>query len=770
MNRYLLVVLLSCLPAIAQSNEGELRLKVTDPTGLGVQCSVVLASEANQFHQEYSTGANGNLLARRLPFGIYRIEIAREGFAPFSRLVNVRSAIPVEYSVQLSLPALNELVTVNDQATLIDPSNAGTVNRIGQDTIENRVTSLPGRSMQDLVNSQPGWLYEGNAVLHPRGSEYQTQFVVDGVPLTDNRSPGFAPEIDADNVEAISIYTANFPAEYGRKMGGVVEVTTKRETRPGLHGELDLSGGSFDTGGAYAMAEYAAGRNSFALSADGAFTARYLNPPVTQNYTNSANTGDFAGHYDRDFSQKDHLSLLVRHERAWFDIPNEQVQQQAGQGQNAGETETSGIASYQHVFSENVLGTVAGMVRDTADFLHSNQSSTPIIAQLNTGFREGYVKGTVAIHHGSQEWKAGIEGDFYNLREAFSDIITDPSRFDPGTPATFTFFRRGYDREQAAFAQDFIHLGAWTISAGLRWDHYHLLVDKNAVSPRLGVARYFKSADLVVHAAYDRVFQTPAFENILLSSSPLVESLNPNVLRLPVEPSLGNYYEVGLTKGFLGAFKLDANYFTRRANNFADDDQLLNTAVSFPIAFDKARIYGAEGKIDLPPWKGWSGYVSYSYMVSSAYFPVTGGLFLGQDAINAATQLSGRFWVSQDQRNTVRTRLRYQLLPRVWVAAGGEYGSGLPFDFDGTAQQALAQYGPAIVNRVDFSRGRVKPSLSMDASVGADLYRKDKVNLRLQADGENLNDRLNLIDFAGLFSGNAVGPPRSFALRLMTSF
>ncbi len=47
--------------------------------------------------------------------------------------------------------------------------------------------------MQDLVNSQPGWLYEGNAVLHPRGSEYQTQFVVDGIPLTDNRSPGFGP-------------------------------------------------------------------------------------------------------------------------------------------------------------------------------------------------------------------------------------------------------------------------------------------------------------------------------------------------------------------------------------------------------------------------------------------------------------------------------------------------------------------------------------------------------------------------------------------------
>ena len=50
------------------------------------------------------------------------------------------------------------------------------------------------------MNSQPGWLYEGNAVLHPRGSEYQTQLVVDGIPLTDNRSPSHGPELEADDV------------------------------------------------------------------------------------------------------------------------------------------------------------------------------------------------------------------------------------------------------------------------------------------------------------------------------------------------------------------------------------------------------------------------------------------------------------------------------------------------------------------------------------------------------------------------------------------
>jgi outer membrane receptor for Fe3+-dicitrate len=308
------------------------------------------------------------------------------------------------------------------------------------------------------------------------------------------------------------------------------------------------------------------------------------------------------------------------------------------------------------------------------------------------------------------------------------------------------------------------------MSAGLRWDHYQLLVNQNAVSPRLAVSRYFHSADLVLHASYDRVFQTPDFENILLSSSSQIVSLNPQVLRLPVQPSHGNYFEVGATKSFLQKLRLDVNYFDRSVNNFADDDQLLDTAVSFPIAFRRANIYGAEAKLDIPHWGGLSGFVSYSYMVGAAYLPVTGGLFLGDDASNALSQTQGRLWVTQDQRSTVRTRFRYQLVERIWVALGGEYGSGLPVEFDGTEAQAVAQFGQAIVNRVNFELGRVRPSLSIDASAGADLWKKDKRSLRLQADIENLNNRLNVIDFAGLFSGNSIAPSRSYTLRLTTSF
>ena len=175
--------------------------------------------------------------------------------------VEVRSALPTERTIQLAVAPVKTSVQVSG-APLIDPDRPSSIMQIGSQQIQDRVGSLPGRSVQDLVNSQPGWLYEGNAVLHPRGSEYQTQFVIDGIPLTDNRSPSFGPEIEADDLDSISIYTAGIPAEYGRKMGGVVELNTRRETADGLHGQVVLSGGSYDTAASYAQMQDVWGRNT----------------------------------------------------------------------------------------------------------------------------------------------------------------------------------------------------------------------------------------------------------------------------------------------------------------------------------------------------------------------------------------------------------------------------------------------------------------------------------------------------------------------------
>ncbi|MGA9673621.1 MAG: TonB-dependent receptor, partial [Terracidiphilus sp.] len=307
--------------------------------------------------------------------------------------------------------------------------------------------------------------------------------------------------------------------------------------------------------------------------------------------------------------------------------------------------------------------------------------------------------------------------------------------------------------------------------AGLRWDHYQLLLNRQAIQPRLAISHYFPSASLVIHFSYDRIFQTPSFENILLSSSPAVASIDPTgFLRLPVQPSAGDYYEVGLTRVFLQHLRLGGNCFRRVVNNFADDSQIDNTSISFPIAFRKAILYGIEGKLEVPDWHRFSGFTSYSYIVGNAWFPVTGGLFFGSEASAAASQLAGHTPDSQDQRNTVRGRLRYQMRPRFWIAGGFQFDSGLPFDFNGDPATVLAEYGQQVLNRINFDRGRIYPTFQSNASAGADIHKSDRLNIRLQADGLNLNNVLNVIDFGGLFSGNAIGPSRNLALRLTTTF
>jgi hypothetical protein len=132
--------------------------------------------------------------------------------------------------------------------------------------------------------------------------------------------------------------------------------------------------------------------------------------------------------------------------------------------------------------------------------------------------------------------------------------------------------------------------------------------------------------------------------------------------------------------------------------------------------------------------------------------------------------LSGHFPDSQDQRHSLRGRLRYQLHPRLWIAAGIQYDTGLPFQIDTSPAQALAEYGPQVISRINFARMRIDPAFQVSASAGADVYKSDHLTTRFQIDAQNLTNILNVIDFGGLFSGNAIGPSRSVSARLTTTF
>jgi outer membrane cobalamin receptor len=754
----------------AQNDAGELRLQLRDSTGLPLQCSAEVVSKAAEFRVSSTTDRLGNLTLRALPFGLYSVRVRHPGFSDRVLEVQITSRVPLDVAISLAIEPVTSNIVVNAADTLLDPRSTGSISQVGTTTLETRSASLPGRSVIDLVVSQPGWLLESNGVLHPRGSEYQVQYIIDGVPYTENRSPSFAPGADVDDVQSMQVLTSDFPAEYGRKLGGVIEVNSKSHFEDGLHGEFVASGGSFDTAAGHGSVTFVHDKTAIRVSGEDEGTDRYLDPPVAQNYTNHGTIHGGQLRFDRELSAKDHLTFSLEHKAAQFEVPDEFVQQQAGQVQFRRAPETTGTATYEHVISKNALVDFRIMSRDVSASLFSNQNSTPIIANQQRGFRETYAKSTVSILQTAvHNLKAGIDVDYSTIQEQFGYQITNFSFFDSSTPAHFAFNGSGDDREESAFIEDNIHLGQWTVSAGLRYDHYDLLVNRSALSPRIGVGWYWPRAALNLHASFDRAFQTPALENILLSSSPATQMLNSNVLRLPVQPSVGDYWNIGITKSLFGQLRMDADWYRRSARDFADDDVLLNTSVSFPISFRRGAIYGAEAKLLLPQWKRFSGFINYSYMVGFAFTPVTGGLFLGNDA---SSGLSGntRFPVSQDQRNTVSGREVLQITPRFWIAGGLAYGSGLPTEFDGTIAEALQQYGATIVDRVNFDRDRIRPSLAINVGLGLSLYKRGPVNIRFQADGENLNNRLNLINFAGLFSGTGIAAPRNVGLRLQSSF
>jgi hypothetical protein len=176
-------------------------------------------------------------------------------------------------------------------------------------------------------------------------------------------------------------------------------------------------------------------------------------------------------------------------------------------------------------------------------------------------------------------------------------------------------------------------------------------------------------------------------------------------------------------------------------------------------------------KVTMPTRKGISGYLSYSLMKGSATLPAVGGLFLGEEAL---AQLHGSedIAITQDQRHTIRGRLRCDVNPRVWTAATLRYGSGLPVEMEGGVDEAAltSQYGDEILARVDLGSGRVRPNFSLDLGSGVTLWRRNQRHLQFRVEVANFTNRLNVINFAGIFSGTAIAAPRSATVGLQVEF
>ena len=758
--------------------DGELTVVVHDPSGLPVRAQVTLLSWTSMFRASQRAGEDGVVRFRRIPIGSFGLEASAQGFETATVRLDIPSEIPVRQELTLSLAAVSSSVTVEDIAPLLDPREPAQILHVGLERLAATPASPLGRGVIDNVTDLPGWLLEANAVLHPRGSEYDTQYVLDGVPVYDNRSIGFVPAFEIDELEAIQVQTAGVPAEFGRRLGGVIELFPRRSPQLGRQSQLRVRGGAFSTYQGAASTHFQAERFAYSLGVRAGHTDRYLDPPSLENFTNKASSTGFYARWEQDFGDRDRLSLHARSNRVGFLVPNDLEQQAAGQRQDRRGAETTGQAHYQRTFSSSWLLSARGMARDVDARLWSNPLATPVWVEQDRGIREAV--GSAALTWQGERHTVKLGGDVRtaNVREQFRFAEADEF------PEIDVDFRaRARSTEGSFFVQDQIRWGALSLNAGLRFDAYDFLVSESAFSPRLAASYYWDRAGLQVRAAYDRMFQTPPLENLLLSSTAGALGFEGVDEVIPVPVSRSNFFEVGVRKTIGDVLRLDVTHYWRESDGYYDDDVFLNTGIGFPISFAEASIEGTEVRLEMPRWGRLSSFASWSNMLGTAAAPVTGGLFVEGGEAEELRDVTTTFPITQDQRNTVSAMLRYEWHPRVATSLRARYGSGLPVeleDDDDDDDDDDEEEGPGgleappipneILQRVNFARGRVRPNFSLDFSADAVLWREEQRSVRLQFDVVNLTNRLNVINFSGLFSGTALAPTRMFSADLRVQF
>ena len=756
----IVLALVFASPAVSQTHL--LRVQVRDIGGTPRQAECSLTR--NHIETKAPAGTDGICVFSSRQPGRYLLYVMAAGFAPTSTAVQITGAPLTSLAVTLRLPQTRISVDVNDSTNAANPE-PGNAADVTEESLSRRHSSQMSRDAVDLVRSMPGWLTEANGVLHPRGSEYNTQFIVDGVPEYENISPAFAPAVPIADVQSMSSQTGGYPASIGRKLGGVVELHTRTQLPLGWHGTVAADGGGF--GSRRGVADIGWSRQSTSVFAGASFgqSDRFLDPPTIANFTNTGRTFSSQGTLSHHWSERKSMRINLQVGQSDFQVPNELQQQILGQSEKRHLQQQRLAFAFDQLITDSLLFQFRSSAdRGTAE-LDSNSDSIPIVPFQARSNRWFYSSGSISGHLSHHDYSAGSDVLVTALHESFQYRITDPAVFDSGVAGTFKFDDRKAGVETAAYVQDRISFGPFIANLGLRWDGYNFLVNDDAWSPRAAGSWSFGRLGLVLHASYDRVFDTPAVENLLLASSPAVKAVNPAGLGLPVHPERGSFYEVGISKTVLGSSALGVRFFRRSLTNFADDDVFLNTGISFPISFAQAHIEGVETTLRVPVTHRVSAGLAYSNLSGTASLPVTGGLFLSgaQDLLHSTDV----FRITQDQRTTLSSELWYELNRRAWVGSTFWYGSGLPAEID---SGEVSTTDRRILNQVDFARGRIKPSYSIDFAGGIRLWSESARAIEADASITNVTDHLNVINFASLFSGTAISAPRSFDVRLKYTF
>ena len=227
-----LVLWLPSLPAPAQTTgsiEGTIRDAGDTPLS-GV--TVEIRSPALQGTRIVVAGTAGSFRFPAIPPGIYTVTATLTGFRKVERSgvrVNLDATATVPIRMEI---ALSQEVVVRSEAPAIDTADAAHGLNIRQDVVQK--LPLASRNYASVVEIYPGVLqdtvdtqdrYMSFSIYG--ATSLENQYLVDGVNTT-NVIQGFQGKaLTQEFVEEVQIKAGAYEAEYGRAMGGIINVVTK---------------------------------------------------------------------------------------------------------------------------------------------------------------------------------------------------------------------------------------------------------------------------------------------------------------------------------------------------------------------------------------------------------------------------------------------------------------------------------------------------------------------------------------------------------------
>jgi hypothetical protein len=213
-------------PAMAQSSAtGNIYGRVDAPAG----ATVSLLNTDTGLRRTATVDASGRYTVTALPIGHYKVELMRGGQSVQTAEVDVIIGQGVEAS--FGAAAAVQKVEVSGRRSRIDVSNTNN----GAVFTARELAKLPvATNLNSIIllapNTTKGDTAYGNVSSFGGSGVSENSYYINGLPVTNPLTQLGSTELPFGAIAQASVITGGFGAEFGRSIGGVLNVTTKSGT------------------------------------------------------------------------------------------------------------------------------------------------------------------------------------------------------------------------------------------------------------------------------------------------------------------------------------------------------------------------------------------------------------------------------------------------------------------------------------------------------------------------------------------------------------